>query len=121
MKEGVFIPVKIDEENFSEYLQQRKMVLVDEDSIGEIEDICGQLNDVEGEYQKLVEECIERLLKLIKPYENMKKIKTVWNVDYGFWEKVDLTKEYNKQENIDRREKEATIAELERDAKEGNL
>ena len=29
--------------------------------------------------------------------------------------------EYNKQENIDRREKEATIAELERDFKEGNL
>ena len=114
MKEGVFI--QIDEENFSEYLQQRKMVLIDENSVGEIEDVCGQLGDIEG-----TEEAIERLLKIIKPYENMKKIKTVWNVDYGFWEKVDLTKKYNKQENIDRREKEATIAELERDAKEGNL
>jgi hypothetical protein len=29
--------------------------------------------------------------------------------------------DYNRQENIDRREKEATIAELERDAREGNL
>ena len=29
--------------------------------------------------------------------------------------------EYNRPENIDRREKEATIAELERDYKEGNL
>jgi hypothetical protein len=116
MKEGVFIPVKIDEENFSEYLQQRNMVLIDENSVGEIEDICGQLGDIEG-----TEECIERLLKIIKPYESMKKVKTVWNVDYGFWEKVDLTKEYNKQENIDRREKEATIAELERDHREGNL
>ena len=36
-------------------------------------------------------------------------------------ETVDLTKEYNKQENIDRREKEATIAELQRDHREGNL
>jgi hypothetical protein len=94
---------------------------MNKNEIGEIEDICGQLNDVEGEYQKLVEECIERLLKIIKPYENMKNIKTVWNEEYGFWETVDLTKEYNKQENIDRREKEATIAELERDHKEGNL
>jgi hypothetical protein len=51
----------------------------------------------------------------------MKNTKTVWNEEYGFWETVDLTKEYNKQENIDRREKEATIAELERDHKEGNL
>jgi len=114
MKQGVFI--QIDEENFSEYLQQRKMVLIDENSVGEIEDVCGQLGDIEG-----TEEAIERLLKIIKPYENMKTTKTVWNADYGFWEKVDLTKEYNKQENIDRREKEATIAELERDAKEGNL
>ena len=97
------------------------MYRMNKNEIGEIEDICGQLNDVEGEYQKLVEECIERLLKIIKPYENMKNIKTVWNEEYGFWEKVDLTKEYNKQENIDRREKEATIAELERDHKEGNL
>jgi len=97
------------------------MYRMNKNEIGEIEDICGQLNDVEGEYQKLVEECIERLLKIIKPYENMKNIKTVWNEEYGFWETVDLTKEYNKQENIDRREKEATIAELERDHKEGNL
>ena len=29
--------------------------------------------------------------------------------------------DYNRQDNIDRREKEATIAELERDAREGNL
>jgi hypothetical protein len=93
-----------------------KLFAIDEDSIGEIEDICGQLGDIEG-----TEEAIERLLKLIKPYEDMKNIKTVWNEEYGFWEKVDLTKEYNKQENIDRREKEATIAELERDYKEGNL
>jgi hypothetical protein len=49
----------------------------------------------------------------------MKIEKQIWNVEYGFWEKVD--NDYNKQENIDRREKEATIAELERDAKEGNL
>ena len=112
MKEGVFI--KIDEENFSEYLQQRKMVLIDENSVGEIEDVCGQLGDIEG-----TEEAIERLLKIIKPYEDMKTTKTVWNADYGFWEKVD--NDYNKQENIDRREKEATIAELERDHKEGNL
>jgi len=97
------------------------MYRMNKNEIGEIEDVCGQLNDVEGEYQKLVEECIERLLKIIKPYENMKNIKTVWNEEYGFWETVDLTKEYNKQENIDRREKEATIAELERDHKEGNL
>ena len=93
-----------------------KLFAIDEDSIGEIEDICGQLGDIEG-----TEEAIERLLKLIKPYEDMKNIKTVWNEEYGFWEKVDLTKEYNKQENIDRREKEQTIAELERDYKEGNL
>ena len=97
------------------------MYRMNKNEIGEIEDVCGQLNDVEGEYQKLVEECIERLLKIIKPYENMKNIKTVWNEEYGFWETVDLTKEYNKQENIDRREKEATIAELERDHKEGNI
>ena len=97
------------------------MYRMNKNEIGEIEDVCGQLNDVEGEYQKLVEECIERLLKIIKPYKNMKNIKTVWNEEYGFWETVDLTKEYNKQENIDRREKEATIAELERDHKEGNL
>ena len=121
MKEGVFIPIKIDEENFSEYLQQRNMVLIDENSIGEIEDICGQLNDIEGEYQKTAEECIERLIKLIKPYENMKKVKTVWNVEYGFWEKVDSDSivsmnDYNKQ-----LEKESAIAELERDHKEGNL
>jgi hypothetical protein len=93
-----------------------KLFLIDENSIGEIEDVCGQLGDIEG-----TEECIERLLKLIKPYEDMKNTKTVWNEEYGFWETVDLTKEYNKQENIDRREKEATIAELERDHKEGNL
>jgi len=114
MKEGIFMPITIDEENFSAYLQQRKMVLIDENSIGEIEDICGQLGDIEG-----TEECIERLIKLTKPYENMKIKREVWNVEYGFWEKVDNN--YNKQENIDRREKEATIAELERDAKEGNL
>ena len=93
-----------------------KLFLIDENSIGEIEDVCGQLGDIEG-----TEECIERLLKLIKPYEDMKNTKTVWNEEYGFWVTVDLTKEYNKQENIDRREKEATIAELERDHKEGNL
>ena len=29
--------------------------------------------------------------------------------------------EYNRQDNIDRREKEQTIAELERDEREGNL
>ena len=92
------------------------MYRMNKNEIGEIEDICGQLGDIEG-----TEEAIERLLKLIKPYEDMKNIKTVWNEEYGFWEKVDLTKEYNKQENIDRREKEATIAELERDHKEGNL
>ena len=98
-----------------------KLFAIDEDSIGEIEDVCGQLADVNGEWQDVAQEAIERLLKLIKPYEDMENIKTVWNEEYGFWEKVDLTKEYNKQENIDRREKEATIAELERDAKEGNL
>ena len=83
MKEGIFMPVTIDEENFSAYLQQRKMVLIDENSIGEIEDVCGQLGDIEG-----TEEAIERLLKVIKPYENMKIKKQVWNVEYGFWEKV---------------------------------
>ena len=56
----------------------------------------------------------------------MKIKKEVWNEDYGFWEKVDSDtivsmNDYNKQENIDRREKDATIAELERDHKEGNL
>ena len=44
------------------------MYRMNKNEIGEIEDVCGQLNDVEGEYQKLVEECIERLLKIIKPY-----------------------------------------------------
>ena len=37
-----------------------------DNEIGVIEDVCGQLNDVEGEWQKLVEECIGRLLKLIE-------------------------------------------------------
>ena len=69
-----------------------KLFLIDENSIGEIEDVCGQLGDIEG-----TEECIERLLKLIKPYEDMKNTKTVWNEEYGFWETADLTKEYNKQ------------------------
>ena len=114
------------EQELPEYLETRKMFLMDQDSIGQIEDICGQLNDVEGEHQKLAEECIERLIKLIKPYENMKIKKEIWNEDYGFWEKVDSDtivsmNDYNKQENIDRREKDATIAELERDHKEGNL
>ena len=111
MKEGIFMPITIDEEGFSAYLQQRKMVLIDENSIGEIEDICGQLGDIEG-----TEECIERLLKIIKPYENMKIEKQIWNVEYGFWEKVE-----NDTDKEARLEKEATIAELERDAKEGNL
>ena len=62
------------------------MILVNEDIIGEIEDVCGQLNDVEGEQQKLVEECIERLLNIIKPYEDMKSKRIVWNEEYGFWE-----------------------------------
>ena len=111
MKEGIFMPITIDEEGFSAYLQQRKMVLIDENSVGEIEDICGQLGDIEG-----TEECIERLLKIIKPYENMKIEKQIWNVEYGFWEKVE-----NDTDKEARLEKEATIAELERDAKEGNL
>ena len=62
------------------------MILINENTIGEIEDICGQLNDVEGEHQKLVEECIERLLNIIKPYEDMKAKRIVWNEEYGFWE-----------------------------------
>ena len=37
-----------------------------DNEVGVIEDVCGQLNDVEGEWQKLVEECIGRLLKLIE-------------------------------------------------------
>ena len=49
---------------------------------GEIEDICGQLGDVEGEHQKLVEECIEKLLTLVEPYKASK----IWNEEYGFWE-----------------------------------
>ena len=64
------------------------MITMNENTIGEIEDVCGQLNDVDGEHQKLVEECIERLLKLIRPCENMKKTHEVWNTEYGFWEEV---------------------------------
>jgi len=44
------------------------------DEIAEIEDICGQLNDVEGEWQKLVEECIGRLLKLIEKPKDRESI-----------------------------------------------
>ena len=57
------------------------MILINENTIGEIEDVCGQLGDIEG-----TEECIERLLKLIKPYEDMKSKRIIWNEEYGFWE-----------------------------------
>tara|TARA_R100001530_G_scaffold102258_1_gene71083 strand:+ start:946 stop:1209 length:264 start_codon:yes stop_codon:yes gene_type:complete len=69
-----------------EYLGERKMFLMNESAIGDIEDICGQLNDVSGEYEKLVEECIERLIKIIKPYKDMKIPQKIWNEEYGFWE-----------------------------------
>ena len=91
----------LDIDLISEYLEERKMFLMDQNSIGEIEDICGQLGDIEG-----TEECIERLIKIIEPYKDMKFTHKVWNEDYGFWEE---------------KEKEGMIAELERDAREGNL
>ena len=33
---------------------------------GELEDICGQLGDIEGEWQKTAEEAIKRIQELIK-------------------------------------------------------
>ena len=33
---------------------------------GELEDICGQLGDIEGEYQKTAEEAIKRIQELIE-------------------------------------------------------
>ena len=33
---------------------------------GELEDICGQLGDIEGEHQKTAEEAIKRIQELIK-------------------------------------------------------
>ena len=38
------------------------------EEIGEIEDIIGQLGGIEGEWNHLAFECIERLYALIKPY-----------------------------------------------------
>ena len=34
--------------------------------VGELEDICGQLGDIEGEWQKTAEEAIQRIQKMIE-------------------------------------------------------
>ena len=43
-----------------------------DETAGVIEDVCGQLNDIEGEWQKTAEECIGRLMKLIEDKEDPK-------------------------------------------------
>ena len=44
--------------------------------VGELEDICGQLGDIEGEWQKTAEEAIQRIQKMIEGCmgENLVKV-----------------------------------------------